>query len=153
MNETILHRLQNQHFQINFLLQGLRVDFLQKRHRPNKWSIHENLAHLGRYQEVFLQRIARILKENQPQFGRYKAEQDELFEKWLQLPTPIILDKIQTHRKIIVEKLLQLKEKQTHKTGTHPKLGMLDISEWTEFFLLHEQHHFCTIFWLIHEYK
>jgi hypothetical protein len=30
--------------------------------------------------------------------------------------------------------------------GTHPKYGTLMITEWTEFFLLHEAHHLFTLF-------
>ena len=41
-----------------------------------KWSAHEQLAHLARYHQVFLQRIDRILSEQAPEFPRYRAEYD-----------------------------------------------------------------------------
>ena len=37
------------------------------------------------------------------------------------------------------------------KTGVHKKYGVLTITEWTEFFLLHEAHHIFTIFQLRHD--
>ena len=39
------------------------------------------------------------------------------------------------------------------RIGIHPKFGKLTISEWTEFFLLHEAHHLYAIFQLAHSAK
>lgn len=53
MDEFLKNNLNNQ---LAFLLQQLEnVDkvFLKKQLIPQKWSIHEHLAHLGRYQEIF----------------------------------------------------------------------------------------------------
>lgn len=152
MNETQTHRLLNQYNQIDFLLANLSEYFLTKRHNPEKWSVHENLAHLGRYQEFFSERLERILTENEPQFGRYRAEEDAVFEIWTSKKTfEIIIGTKQARRKI-AEKLMSLNESQLTRTGIHPKLGKMDISGWVEFFLLHEHHHFYTIFWWVKRY-
>lgn len=147
------HRLTHQHNQIDSLVKDLPVHFIQKRHIPEKWSILENLAHLGRYQEIFLDRIRRVLSEEEPHFGRYVAEQDAEFESWLNLELEITLSKIREDRVEIIELISSLDEVQFNRKGVHPKFGRMNILEWTEFFLLHESHHFYTIFRLIQQFK
>ncbi len=151
MNETIKYRLRRQYDQIDPLIEGYPESFLEKRQIPDKWSIRENLAHLGRYQENFINRVKKILEEARPAFGRYKAEEDPGFEDWLALDARAIIVKTKASRKIIAENLISLNEQQLQRTGIHPKLGEMAISDWTEFFLLHESHHFYTIFWLVHD--
>ena len=46
--------------------------------------------------------------------------------------------------------LKSLEDDQLARTGRHPVLGKLTLSEWIEFFLLHEAHHIMTIFQLAH---
>jgi len=151
MNELLKLRLLHQYDQLDTLVKDLSENFIQKRHKPDKWSIHENIAHLGRYHEIFINRIENIIKEEQASFGRYNAIEDAFFETWIELSTKETMRKTKELRKILVEKVLNLEEQQLNRTGIHPALGHMNIMEWTEFFLLHESHHFYTIFWLAHE--
>ncbi len=153
VNSTAEFRLKNQYDQLLHLIGGLDDGFISNRHRPEKWSIKENLAHLGRYQEIFLERVDRILVENQPAFGRYKAENDPEFANWKVLETSLITDKTIRCRAEIVAKLEGLRSDSLERQGCHPKLGLMTISGWTEFFLLHESHHIYTVFWLVNEFK
>ena len=147
------YKLQNQYQELIGMVEGLPVLFLIKQHNPEKWSIHENLAHLGRYQEIFEDRFKKILEESTPAFGRYKAESDAAFENWLKLDSRQIIQKSLTHRKQLSAFILTLSDEQIQRKGIHPKLGALNIEEWTRFFLLHESHHMYTVFWLIHEFR
>ncbi|MDN5212575.1 DinB family protein [Fulvivirgaceae bacterium BMA12] len=146
-------RLENQYQQLLQLIRGLDDGFISKQHRPEKWSIKENLAHLGRYQEIFLERIDRILVEDQPAFGRYKADNDPEFAKWRMLETSLITDKTIQGRAEIVAKLEGLSLDSLERQGHHPKLGLMTIFGWIEFFLLHESHHIYTVFWLVNEFR
>jgi len=38
-----------------------------------------------------------------------------------------------------------LHEEQLTQAGSHPLFGSMGVEGWTEFFLLHEAHHFFTI--------
>jgi hypothetical protein len=38
-----------------------------------------------------------------------------------------------------------LHQEQLTQTGSHPLFGSMSVEGWTEFFLLHEAHHFFTI--------
>lgn len=152
MNDNLSYRIENQYNQIDFLLKGLTKTFLIKRHRPEKWSIHENLAHLGRYQEVFEDRMNQILRVENPLFGRYKAEEDPRFEDWVALQPFDLIEKTKHQRQELALFLLALNDQQLTRTGAHPILGSMNIATWVEFFLLHENHHFYTILWLVQEF-
>src|SRR6266542_1985639 len=112
METSLQLRMQHQPDALNHLLYELNDESAKQRPDKDKWSIFENIAHLGRYHEVFLQRVQTILKEQDPLFDRYVADTDE---------------------------------KQLMRTGRHPVYGKRNINGWTEFFLLHEAHHFYTI--------
>lgn len=153
VKESLTYKLQHQYNTVDEMLQNLSSEFILKKHRPEKWSIHENLAHLGRYHEVFLSRLTQILSEDNPEFGRYNTSNDPDFDTWGRMTTSEVIQKTKSLRGQCAEQLISLSSDQLARTGTHPKLGALTVEEWVEFFLLHENHHLYTIFWLIHEFK
>lgn len=102
MNESLKFRLLHQYDQLDNLVKGLSENFIQTRHKPDKWSIHENIAHLARYQEIFINRLENIINEEQPNFGRYNADEDDLFENWVQLSIEDIIRKTKEMRNMTV---------------------------------------------------
>lgn len=118
---------------------------------PEKWSIHDNITHLAKYQPLFIERINKILKENTPEFGRYRAEDDIDFETWRAWSTEQLLERLKQDREKLVELVTGLDENQVTRIGIHKKFGELSIEMWLEFFLLHEAHHIYTIFQLAND--
>jgi len=110
-----------------------------------KWSARENLAHLGRYHEILLDRVRKILKEDRPQFARYGAEGDREWLSWSSLPVRIVQERIRELRSELITLLDTLGEPQLQRTGSHPVLGEITLLQWLEFFLLHEAHHLYAI--------
>jgi len=151
MNDILKHNLLHQYDQIELLIQDLDQAFLVHRHNPQKWSIQENLAHLGRYQEVFLDRLNEMLDQNLPVFDRYQAELDPGFQDWTARNVQEIVQASKAKRQEISQVVLELPEHQLVRQGIHPKLGSMNLVEWTVFFLLHESHHIYTVFWLFHQ--
>ncbi|RFM27719.1 DinB family protein [Deminuibacter soli] len=111
-----------------------------------KWSIFDNLAHLGRYQQIFKERIELILTGSEPQFARYVAEEDPEFARWQHKSPDELLQDMQSERFDLNHFLSSLTDEQQQLKGSHPVYGNLTIEDWIEFFLLHEAHHFLTIF-------
>lgn len=147
---SLSERLKNQHAAILPIIANL--DDRQLRYRPEagKWNIHDNIAHLAKYQPVFLERVDAILITNEPSFGRYRAEDDNSFNIWREYSTSKLLEKISADREQIFKKVTALSGDELNRTGTHPRFGKLTVTEWTEFFLLHEAHHLFAIFQLAH---
>jgi uncharacterized damage-inducible protein DinB len=130
-------------------LDGIAVDSLSARVVSGKWSVHEQLAHLARYHQIFLQRIDRILAEQAPEFPRYRAEDDPEWPAWKDLPTQQLLVRISSMRAKLMARLRSLSEEDFERTGVHPKFGVMSLSLWLEFFLVHEAHHLYAVLQLV----
>jgi hypothetical protein len=116
-------------------------------HRPSaeKWSAHENLAHVARHHEVFLERVERILSEDAPQIARYRAEDDPEWPRWAALATATVLDRLKALRQQLVQRVTPLDDAELARIGVHSAFGPLPLAAWIEFFLLHEAHHLYVI--------
>jgi hypothetical protein len=138
---------------LSVTLKGVAIDTLGTRVIPGKWSAHEQLAHLARYHQVFLQRIDRILSENAPEFPSYRAEDDPEWPAWTSLPTSQLLVRISSMRAKLMARLRSLSEEQFERTGVHSKFGAMSLSLWLEFFLVHEAHHLYVVLQLVRSTK
>ena len=130
-------------------LSGVSIETLSRNVVPGKWSAHEQLAHLARYHQIFLQRIDRILSEPAPEFPRYRAEDDPEWPAWTSLPTPQLLVRVSSMRAKLMARLRSLSEEDFERTGVHPKFGAMSLSLWLEFFLVHEAHHLLAVLQLV----
>jgi len=141
-------RLAYQHLTISELISDVPEPTLHLNPAPGKWSIHDNIAHLARYNVVFQERFHKMLKEDAPVFARYLAEEDSEFPGWQKKSTSALIDSIAVERKRISAMAMSLSTEQLLKIGIHPRFGNLSVVDWIEFFLLHEAHHMFTIFQL-----
>ena len=148
---SALSRLQYQHTTIRELIAGLDEPNLKSVVNPGKWSAFDNIAHLACYQPMFLLRLERIKTEDSPAFERYVADNDPAFPGYLDLSLKDLLKDLDALRAVILSKLQGMGEDELRRVGHHPRYGMLDVRQWTEFFLLHEAHHLYTIFMLVRE--
>lgn len=130
-------------------LSGVSAETLNAKSVPGKWSAHEQLAHLARYHQIFLQRIDRILTEDVPEFPRYRAEDDPDWPAWASLSTSQLLVRISSIRSKLMARLQSLNEEDFERTGVHPKFGAMSLSVWLEFFLVHEAHHLYAVLQLV----
>ena len=126
-------------------LNGVSMETLNAKPISGKWSAHEQLAHLARYHQIFLQRIDRILTEQAPEFPRYRAEDDPEWPAWTSLSTSQLLVRISSMRAKLMARLRSLSEEDFTRIGVHPKLGAMSLSLWLEFFLVHEAHHLYVV--------
>lgn len=139
-------RLQSQHLSIEDLVQRLTEDEYNREIIPGKWTVHQQLAHLVRYQEMFFERVQMIMNSFNAVFDPYVAEEDVQFPKVTQLPVSELLVKLREMRKIISDFYLGLNSGELVRKGKHTQLGNFSIALWAEFFLLHEAHHLFEIF-------
>jgi uncharacterized damage-inducible protein DinB len=150
---SLINRLKTQHESIPIIIARLDETSLELNPVPNKWSIKDNIAHLARYQPLFIDRINQILDHDSPVFERYNADKDPEFVTWQNWETGDLLRQLFSDREIISTLITELHPEQLSRTGIHPKYGKMNILEWAEFFLLHEAHHIFTIFQLVRSGK
>ncbi|HKD80134.1 MAG TPA: DinB family protein [Candidatus Angelobacter sp.] len=122
-------------------LRGVSPDALTHRAVPDKWSALENLAHLARYHQVFLERVERILADHTPSFPRYRAEDDPEWPRWNTMPPQQLLATLSGLRTKLMARLRSLNEEDFSRTGVHSRFGEMTLALWLEFFLVHEGHH------------
>ncbi len=153
LSVSVITRLQYQHDSIQELIEGLTETQLKQRILPDKWSAFEQIIHLAAYQPTFLSRLHRIEQEESPDFDRYVADNDPAFHACLQKPLLSLLEELSIQRFIITNHLTGLSDGVLARTGRHPKYGLLSMSEWTGFFLLHEAHHLFSLFMLTRDLR
>lgn len=151
LNELTTVRLRDQLSSLDVFIASKTTEEWNRKPASGKWSARENLAHLCRYHEVFLERLNRILQEDRPEFGRYRAEEDELWPSWSPLAVDLLLARIRQLRQEVRSKVGSLSREQLVRTGIHPVLGEMNVPLWLEFFLLHEAHHLYAILFRLRE--
>lgn len=144
--KALTDRLGTQHETIGHIIVSLDREQLLRRPASEKWSVHDNIAHLVVIQPVFIKRIKTILREDEPVLGSYAAENDTAFEAWRSRDTDDLLVALYNDRQLLFDLVTTLDDKSLQRTGTHEKYGKLSVLQWAEFFLLHEAHHLFTIF-------
>ena len=141
---SLLARLETQLEALDLVLARATPAALDARPRPEEWSARENLAHLARHHAVFLDRLRRLLTEDRPALGRYRAEDDPEWAAWAALPQDEILGRLRALRAELVGVARSLSPAESARTGLHPTFGEMDVAGWLGFFLLHEAHHLYT---------
>ncbi len=141
LSESTSARLATQLEPLARLFTGVGEDAMRRRTTSGKWSAHENLAHLARYHEIFIERLRRMLTEERPQLGRYRSEDDPGAARWMAMSVDETLSQLKTLRSKLVGMIENLSPEELGRTGIHPVLGEMTIPLWIEFFLLHEAHH------------
>jgi uncharacterized damage-inducible protein DinB len=144
-------RLRTQHLSLPPLIAGLPDDLLERNPLPGKWSIRDNIAHLTKYQLVFIERMHTLLTVHEPVFAAYRAENDPEFVRWLNRSSHQLIDELNEDRITLTSLVTKMNENELKRVGVHSKFGELTVLDWTEFFLLHEAHHLFTIFRLAHD--
>ena len=139
-------RLTSQHELIAGMVTRLSKEQLNQEVFPGKWTVHQQLAHLVRYQEMFFERVQTIMNNFNAVFSPYVAEEDEEFLKTAQLPVHELLISLKEMRGTLRDFYLGLNSGELIRKGRHTQLGNFSIALWAEFFLLHEAHHIYSIF-------
>jgi hypothetical protein len=123
------------------LSRGEPAAALETRPASGVWSARENLAHLGRYQEVLLERLDRIAAEEAPVLARYRTEEDRASGPWFALAPRPLAAAFTERRRALVTRLQALTAADAARSARHPLLGAMDVGGWLACFLDHEGHH------------
>lgn len=146
IHSETMNRFSNQYKIIKHYISDLPSQAIHTRFIPDKWSIHETIAYLSRYQYIFLNRLKAISGEINPFFEIYKPEEDPEYQFTVARSTGALLHEIYRLRDDMKAMLNNLSPQECSRIGTHELLGRMNICQWLEFFLLHESAQFYKIF-------
>lgn len=146
--DSLYQRLQTQYKALIPIIDHVSDEKLLTNPAPGKWSIHDQIAHLARYQVIFIDRMQQIQDTPGVQFGAYKGDEDSEFPAYQLTSLNDLLRSYEVNRAKILALLSGLSDEELALTGVHPRYGTLNITQWAEFFVLHEAHHLFSIFQL-----
>jgi len=152
-SSSVRDRLETQLEALDVVLADATLRLLDARPASGEWSARENLAHLARHSTVFLERLDRILREDTPRLGRYRAEDDPEWPQWACLSVDEVLRRLKDARHRLITWVRGLSVDDMDRAAVHPSFGVMTIPQWLEFFLLHEAHHLYTVMLRIAEAK
>src|SRR5580704_19099895 len=107
-DESQVVRLKTQLASVELLFSRATPERIDRRPASGKWSARENLAHIGRYHEIFLERLHHILTERSPQFARYRAEEDPGWQEWASRPFEEIRNQVTALRLKLTDRIAGL---------------------------------------------
>jgi uncharacterized damage-inducible protein DinB len=126
--------------------EGLSGEELRKRPSVNKWSLHETAIHLVEVQDVFIERLTRMLVEEKPEIAPFipdKAREDGLY---LLEDLPERMAVFERQRTTLIALLRTLTDVQWRLEGVHPQVRHYTVEKCMEALVRHEEHHFYRMF-------
>jgi len=139
--ESVAVRLETQLESLKLVLGNATPAALKTRPKSGKWSAHENLAHLVQHHHATMARLRRILAEDRPELPSYSAEKDPDWPELSAVGTEEVLRKLLAARQEVLALTTGLSPEQCSRIGVHPAFGPMTLTEWLDFFLIHEAHH------------
>jgi uncharacterized damage-inducible protein DinB len=145
-HRILLQRLKSHADEIHNLTDGFTDEQRKKRPAKEKWSLHELTMHLCEVQDVFVDRIARMLTEDKPGIVPYKP--DEARESGFHLTEDFVkrLKESEGRRTTLVALLDTLTDEQRQLEGQHPEAKRYTIEKAVEALVRHEEHHLYQMF-------
>jgi uncharacterized damage-inducible protein DinB len=120
---------------------GLNVEDLTARPGPGKWSILELVIHLADSDAISIDRMKRILTEENPQllYADETAYADRLCSHEQSLDDALTL--IEVGRRQFARVLQKLPDEAFARRGTHNRRGAMTVGELVEDYIEHVNHH------------
>jgi hypothetical protein len=137
----VVQRLRDQADDVRRLVAGLDEESLAKRTVPDKWSLKELVCHVFKVQQVFSERLERMLAEDNPTVTSYTADADAGFPRLTALPAEQTLAAYFAERERYLDRLEDLSPGQWHRTAQHPEFSNYDVHFQTDYLAHHEAHH------------
>jgi len=122
------------------LIREVPVANLKRRPAPEKWSAHEHACHITKAHGLFLDRLDRMLKEDNPVIKAYLPE-DEKPEMLASMDLDASLARYVRERGEIVERLRTLTPAQWERTGRHSEFSRYSVFIMFRHLFLHDMLH------------
>ncbi len=137
----IVERLRAHPDEIHRLTDGLTEVQLKERPSDGKWSLHELAMHVCEAQDVFIERLARMLTEDNPQLSSY--EPDEARQSGLYFAEHFgnRLKEFEVQRSTLASLLQTLTKEQWLLEAAHPEFKHYTVQTSMESLMRHEEHH------------
>jgi uncharacterized damage-inducible protein DinB len=140
--DAIITALNNAPDLIIPLVREIPPEILKRRPRAGKWSAHEHACHLAEVHSLFFLRLDQMLSEEKPRIKPYDPDlnmptQDAL----LQMDLEQSLNRFETDRRKLVEKLRRLTSADWQRAADHPEYTHYSVLIMFRHLALHDSFH------------
>lgn len=111
------------------MLSDLPGELLHRKPAPERWSISEVLAHLAALEQVFAERVLRMVAEESPALARYDLEGAKTRGEYSRGSAGENLALFTRARRSTLALLVGLPASAGARTGLHSELGTITLSE------------------------
>jgi uncharacterized damage-inducible protein DinB len=141
MNRKLIDEFEASPAKLRRALVGLTPDDLQARPGPGKWSIQEIVIHLVDSDEIAIDRMKRILIEDNPPllYADESAYIDRLFPHDQSIDDALTM--FETGRRQFARVLRKLPDSAFERHGTHNKKGRVTLGEMVKSYAQHVDDH------------
>ena len=122
------------------LIREVPVANLKRRPAPEKWSAHEHACHLTTVHPLFVERLERMLGQDDPVITPYDPD-DEKPDALAKMDLDAGLARYARERGEIVERLRALTQAQWERTGQHSEFSQYSIFIMFRHLFLHDMLH------------
>ena len=143
---ALVRRLRAQAADVQRLVSGLDEDSLARRTVPDKWSMKELICHCRRMEEIFADRVARMLTEETTIIPYDNPDGDEAFVALTRRPAAEVLAEYLADRDALCRRLEGLTPAEWHRKARHPQFPHFDVHFQIEAMAHHEAHHVYQLF-------
>ncbi len=134
----LINRLTEQATEVDGFITGLTEEQLKERPEPDGWSLHELVVHLAMRQDLFVDRVARMLVEEMPELHSLDEDtiiqRDRLLEELVQHR----FRGYQEQRKNLLGLLSSLDEQRWRAEAIHPTVKHYSVEKCVESFMRFE---------------
>lgn len=118
---------------VETLLGDLPEELLQWKPKPNRWSVSEVLAHLSALEQVYADRVQRMMAEDSPALAKYDLDGAKARKDYSRGSGAENLAHFTRARRSTLAELTKLPASAGARTGVHSELGTVTLAN-----MLHE---------------
>jgi hypothetical protein len=123
------------------LLRDLPAELLQWKPGPDRWSVSEVLAHLADLEQVYSERVRRMIAENSPALERYDQVGASAAGEYSRGSALEHLARFAPPRRAIVAFLKSVPASAGARTAKHSELGVITLSQMLNEWASHDLGH------------
>jgi hypothetical protein len=139
---------------LRLLMGGLSEEDTQWKPAANRWSIAEVLEHLSHVEgHCFRTRVERMVSENNPAIEPYDQEAYFAAGQYSGREAEDSFDHFEEQRELNLEYLHELPATAASRTGAHPELGVMTVSNLMNEWAFHDLGHIRQIAEIIRALK
>lgn len=138
---AILRGLEDSPVILAALVREIPGDRLHVQRRHGFWSLAEHVAHLAQVQPMLLERVRRILGEDNPEFVPFFPIPDENTKKPPVPPVADSLERFRSGRAAMLTLLKQARPEDWQRPARHPEYERYGLAVLARHVLLHDHWH------------